>query len=85
MTPLLFIKQTLNILFDLLSMLILLRVILSWFRHDAGGLMRLLYQATEPILSPIRRIIPAMGMFDISPIVAMLLLELARTFLNSLL
>ncbi len=83
MTPLLFIKQTLNILFDLLSMLILLRVILSWFRHDAGGLVRLLYQATEPILAPIRRVIPALGMIDISPLVAMLIIEVARTLINS--
>ncbi len=85
MTPLQFITQTLNILLDLLSMLILLRVILSWFRHDAGGLMNLLYQTTEPILAPIRRTIPAIGMIDISPLVAMLLIEVARTLLNSLL
>lgn len=80
----LFIKQTLNILADLLSMLIFLRVILSWFRHDAGGLMKFLYQTTEPILAPIRRSIPSMGMFDLSPLIAMLLIEVARTLINTL-
>lgn len=73
-----FLKQTLNILLDLLTMLILLRVILSWFRHDAHGLMNLLYQATEPILAPIRRAIPAFGVYDISPLIALLLIKIAR-------
>lgn len=79
-----FIKQTLGILVDLLSMLILLRVILSWFAHEAQGLMRILYQLTEPILSPIRRTIPAVGMFDLSPLVALILLEVARALIISL-
>lgn len=83
MTAVIFIKQTLNILADLLTMLILLRVILSWFRHEANGLMKLLYQATEPILAPIRRTIPALGMIDISPLIALLLIEVLRTIINS--
>lgn len=78
-----FLKQTLNILLDLLTMLILLRIILSWFRHDAQGLMNILYQATEPILAPIRRTIPAIGMFDISPIVAILIIKVLRIFINT--
>lgn len=78
-----FLKQTLNILADLLTMLILLRVILSWFRHQAHGLMNLLYQVTEPILAPIRRAIPAMGMFDLSPIIALLIIKVLRFFINT--
>ena len=78
-----FLKQTLNILADLLTMLILLRMILSWFRHDAHGLMNLLYQATEPILAPIRRAIPAFGVYDISPIVAILLIKIVRILINT--
>lgn len=80
-----FLKQTLNILADLLSMLILLRVILSWFRHEATGLMSLLYQVTEPIIAPIRRVLPSFGMLDLSPLIAMLLIEVFRTLINSLL
>lgn len=83
MTAVIFIKQTLNILADLLTMLILLRVILSWFRHEAYGLTKLLYQTTEPILAPIRRTIPALGMIDISPLIALLLIEVLRTVINS--
>ena len=78
-----FLKQTLNVLADLLTMLILLRIILSWFRHDAHGLMNLLYQATEPILAPIRRAIPAFGVFDLSPLVAILIIKVLRILINS--
>jgi YggT family protein len=78
-----FLKQTLNILLDLLTMLILLRVILSWFRHDAQGLMNLLYQVTEPILAPIRRTIPAFGIYDLSPLVALLIIKVARILINT--
>ena len=78
-----FLKQTLNILLDLLTMLILLRVILSWFRHDAHGLMNLLYQATEPILAPIRRAIPAFGVYDLSPLIALVLIKIARILINT--
>lgn len=78
-----FLKQTLNILLDLLTMLILLRIILSWFRHEAHGLMNILYQVTEPILAPIRRTIPALGIFDISPIVAILIIKVLRILINT--
>ena len=64
-------------------MLILLRVILSWFRHDAHGLMNLLYQATEPILAPIRRAIPAFGVYDLSPLIALVLIKIARILINT--
>ena len=78
-----FIQQTLNILLDLLSLLIFLRVILSWFKHEAHGLMHFLYETTEPLLAPIRKAIPAVGMFDISPLVALLIIKIIRILINS--
>ena len=56
------------------------RVVLSWFmiRPTSGfvvSLYQILFQITEPILGPLRRIIPTIGMFDISPIVAIILLQ----------
>ena len=64
-----------NLFFYLLSLAILARVLLSWVRvspyHPA---VEFLYRITEPILAPLRRVIPPVGMADISPIVAMILL-----------
>jgi len=59
---------------------ILLRIILSWaalaFRIDPRNpLVAALHEITEPILAPLRSIIPRFGMIDFSPFVAMILLE----------
>lgn len=51
------------------------RSLLSWFPVDQrGSLARGLHQITEPILDPIRRIVPRFGMIDLSPMVAVILL-----------
>jgi YggT family protein len=58
------------------------RAIFSWFPAPGGGLAtlnRLLVDLTEPLLAPLRRIIPPAGMFDVSFIVAFLLLTVLRT------
>jgi len=65
-----------ELLFNILSLAILFRVLLSWV--DPSGNMRvsqILHELTEPILGPIRRVLPSAGMFDFSPIVAALLLK----------
>ena len=71
-----------DLVFTLLSLAILARVLLSWVRvspyHPA---VELLYQITDPILAPLRRIIPPVGMMDISPIIAMLLLQIIQQVL----
>ena len=60
-----------------LEILILGRVLMSWLNpRFEGPVGRFLYQATEPILAPIRRILPSTGMIDFSPIVAFLLIGL---------
>jgi YggT family protein len=53
---------------------------LSWFPLQPGGGMAsvfsFLYGITEPVLGPVRRMLPAMGPIDISPIVVILGLQL---------
>ena len=67
-----------------LTVLILGRVIISWTNPTGGGgLTAFLYQSTEPILAPIRRLVPPMGGFDLSPMIALLLLSvLTRALLR---
>jgi len=49
------------------------RVILSWFPLQPGtalaSIASIIYQVTEPVMGPVRRVIPTVGMIDISPIV----------------
>jgi YggT family protein len=55
-------------------LLLIARVLLSWTNPTGGGgLTAFIYQATEPILAPIRRVLPPTGGIDWSPLVAMLL------------
>jgi YggT family protein len=67
-----------------LTLLILGRVIVSWTNPGGGGgLTAFLYQATEPILAPIRRVLPPTGGLDWAPMIAILLLGIVtRTFLR---
>ncbi|HEY7464486.1 MAG TPA: YggT family protein [Candidatus Limnocylindria bacterium] len=67
-----------------LTILIFARVIVSWTNPMGGGnVTAFLYQVTEPILAPIRRVIPPTGGLDWAPMIAILLLGiLTRTFLR---
>jgi len=57
------------------SLLIIIRIVFSWGMLDyRNRIMRFLIDVTEPLLGPLRRVIPLLGRFDISPIVALLLL-----------
>jgi YggT family protein len=73
-----------SLLATVLTILIFARVIISWTNPMGGGsLTAFIYQATEPILAPIRRLIPPAGGFDWSPMIALLLLGvLTRLFLR---
>lgn len=65
----------LQLLVAALMLLVIARVIVSWVAPmGGGGLIAFIYQATEPILSPIRRIIPPTGGLDWAPLIAMLVL-----------
>ena len=67
---------------EVLTLVIVARVILSWFLlRPTNRLAIILYQLTEPFLAPLRRIIPRIGMFDFTPLVAIILLQLIASFL----
>jgi YggT family protein len=60
------------------------RSILTWFPTDRSGpIVGALNAVTEPILEPLRRIIPRMGMVDISPMVAIFLLIFIKSALSN--
>ncbi len=68
-----------NILAWVLIIAIIVRALMSWFPNlQGGGLSRVLDDITEPILSPIRRMLPPVGGMDFSPILAVVLLGVIR-------
>jgi YggT family protein len=64
-------------LLQIYSLLILIRIVFSWGSVSySNPIMKFLVRATDPLLVPLRRVIPPLGMFDISPIVAFLIIWL---------
>ena len=60
---------------------LLLRAVFSWFPPPGGGaatLYRMLMDLTEPVLAPLRRVIPPVGMFDLSFTVLFIFLFILR-------
>lgn len=63
-----------NILAQVLSIALLARVILSWVSlSPTNPLVVIVHQITEPILAPIRRVLPRMGTLDLSPMIGLIL------------
>jgi len=75
-----------NVAFQVYTWLIFIRIILSWIRiNPYQPLVKFIYEMTEPLLGLFRRIIPPIGVIDISPIAAFFALELVRRLIISLL
>ena len=69
-------------IFAILDLFVWARVIISWINHDPyNDIIRIIYQVTEPMLRPIRDIIPTTSIgIDISPFVLLFLLNIAESF-----
>lgn len=70
------------ILYAILSLYILfifIRFFAMWFSIPSSKFMRFVYTVTEPILAPARRLIPTVGMFDISAMIVLILIGLMQT------
>lgn len=79
------IVNLLDWLFRALTLLIFIRAILTWFIQDPSHpVMRILIQLTEPILRPIRRLMPQTMGFDLSPMVAIVALLLLGEIVRGL-
>jgi len=65
---------------SLVQLLIIARVILSWMASPVSRnpVVQLIRQVTDPILEPIRSILPRTGMFDLSPMVALFAIYLLQ-------
>lgn len=73
-----------DLLFSILGFAIIARALISWISIDPSHpIVVLLHQITEPILAPLRRVIPPIGMMDITPIVALILLQVLRALVRS--
>jgi YggT family protein len=74
-----FLANLLQIAFLVLWLLVLARVLLSWFDPTGRSpVAAFVIAATEPILAPIRRVLPPTGAIDFAPLVVLIILGLLR-------
>lgn len=71
---------------ELLKWLIIARALLSWFAspYSDNPAIQLLRRVTDPIINPLREVIPPLGGLDISPLVAFFAIQLTQTMLMRL-
>ena len=75
-------RYFLEVVFNLLSLAILARMIISWLRIDPyHPVVLFINRVTDPFLRPLRDVIPPLGMIDITPIVALIILQLLEGIL----
>ena len=61
------------------------RVIISWLNVPGENpIVGVVYQITEPILRPLRNVLPSVGMLDFSPIVAIILITVVQRVIKGL-
>lgn len=73
----------LNLALSVYSFILLARVLMTWFPNvdPYHPVVRFLYQATEPVLAPVRQLLPPMAGFDFSPVIVLVAISLIRTLI----
>lgn len=76
------VARVLILLLQILQMLILVRVVMSWVAPDSrGGFAELIRGATDPVLRPIQALLPGTGPVDFSPMIALFLIFLLQNLI----
>ncbi len=77
--------RTVDILFPLLTLIIIARVIISWlpqYRYSQVG--RIIFDISDPIMRPIQNMMPSTGMIDFSPMIAIIALWVIQIVLDTI-
>jgi len=76
------VANVLDIVFTIYSFIVIIAAVISWVNPDPyNPIVRFLYAVTEPVLRPIRRILPLRLPVDISPLILLLLIYFLQRFL----
>jgi YggT family protein len=77
--------QLIRILAQFLVLLIIVKIILSYFMDPYHPVRQSIDNLVEPLLAPIRRVVPLVGMFDFSPLILIILIQILSSALVSFL
>jgi YggT family protein len=77
--------QSIDIFSNVLILLVIAHVILSYFMDPYHPVRAFIDRLVNPLLNPIRRVVPLIGMFDFSALILIILVQLIANFLERLL
>ncbi len=81
----LIIARIVNLIVQLITLVVIIKVFLSYFMSPYHPLRYNLDRIIDPMLYPIRRVIPSVGMLDLSPIILIVLIQIVGRIIVSLL
>ena len=70
-----------NAISQLLVLLVIVSVILSYFMDPYHPIRRSIDSVVEPMLAPIRRVVPLLGVLDLSPLILIILIQVLSNLL----
>ncbi|RUO72769.1 YggT family protein [Idiomarina seosinensis] len=73
---------TISSLLSMLFWILIIRAILSWFSQGYNPMEAMLHQLTEPLLAPVRRVIPPIGGLDLSVLIVIIALQFLRVLIG---
>ncbi len=80
-----YLVNLINIVVSLITLLVIVKVFLSYFMAPYHPLRMNIDRVVEPMLRPIQRIIPIVGMLDLSPIILIVLVQLVGRIISTIL
>ena len=75
------IAKLISSLSNIIVLLVIVQVVLSYFMSPYHPIRRMIDRFVEPMLAPIRRVVPLIGMFDFSPLILIILLQVVASVL----
>jgi len=81
----LLIARIINVIVQLITLVVIIKVFLSYFMSPYHPLRYNLDRLVDPMLNPIRRLIPSVGMLDLSPIILIVIVQILGRIIVTLL
>ena len=73
----------LSLFLEIYTWILIARVLMSWFNPNPyNPLVQFVLRLTEPVLAPIRRVLPSMGGLDLSPLVVVVVLMFVKRLIH---
>jgi YggT family protein len=79
------IAKLINLLANVIILVVIVKVVLSYFMSPYHPVRQTVDRIVEPMLAPIRKVVPMVGMFDFSPLILIIIVQVLATILINIL